>query len=91
MDCSLPGSSIHGASQAIMLERVVIFFSRGFLQPRDWMYISCTAFGQIIFTAEPQGKPSKMYGQLLKKKTTNDSTFVVNWLFLLYYYYLNIQ
>ena len=68
MDCSLPGFSIHGASQAIMLERVVIFFSRGFLQPRDWMYISCTAFGQIIFTAEPQGKPSKMYGQLLKKK-----------------------
>ena len=29
MDCSLPGSSVYGISQARILEKVVIFFSRG--------------------------------------------------------------
>ena len=29
MDCSLPGASIHGISQARILEWVAIFFSRG--------------------------------------------------------------
>ena len=29
MDCSLPGSSVHGILQAKMLEWVVILFSRG--------------------------------------------------------------
>ena len=29
MDCSLPGSSVHGILQARMLERVAIRFSRG--------------------------------------------------------------
>ena len=36
MDCSLPGSSIHGIFQAKILEWVVISFSRGSFQPRDW-------------------------------------------------------
>ena len=35
MDCSLPGSSIHGIFQARVLEWVAIFFSRGSSQPRD--------------------------------------------------------
>ena len=30
MDCSLPGSSVHGISQAIVLEWIAISFSRGF-------------------------------------------------------------
>ena len=34
MDCSLPGSSVHGISQARILQRVVIPFSRGSSQPR---------------------------------------------------------
>ena len=34
MDCSLPGSSVHGISQARILEWVAISFSRGSLQPR---------------------------------------------------------
>ena len=43
MDCSLPGSSVHGISQARILERVAIHFSRGFFQPRDWTQVSCIA------------------------------------------------
>ena len=33
--CSLPGSSVHGISQARVLEWVAISFSRGSSQPRD--------------------------------------------------------
>ena len=49
MDCSLPGSSVHGISQARILERVAIPFSRGTFQSRDQTQVSCTAGG--IFTA----------------------------------------
>jgi len=35
MDCSLPGSSVHGIFQARVLEWVAITFSRGSSQPRD--------------------------------------------------------
>ena len=35
MDCSPPGSSVHGILQAGILEWVAIPFSRGFFQPRD--------------------------------------------------------
>ena len=35
MDCSLPGSSIHGIFTARVLEWVAVFFSRGPSQPRD--------------------------------------------------------
>ena len=40
MDCSLPGSSVHGIFQASILEWVAIFFSRGSSQPRDWTQVS---------------------------------------------------
>ena len=37
MDCSLPGSSVHGISQARILERGAISSSRGSSRPRDRM------------------------------------------------------
>ena len=40
MDCSLPGSSIHGIFQAIVLEWVAISFSRRSSRPRDWTQVS---------------------------------------------------
>ena len=40
MDCSLPGSSVHGIFQARVLEWVVIFFSRGSSWPRDRTLVS---------------------------------------------------
>ena len=36
MNCSLPGSSVHGIFQARILHWVAIFFSRGSSWPRDW-------------------------------------------------------
>ena len=35
------GSSVHGISQSRILEYVVMLFSRGSSQPRDWTHISC--------------------------------------------------
>ena len=43
MDCSLPGSSVHGILQARILECVAICYSRGSSQPRDWTHISCVS------------------------------------------------
>ena len=39
-DCSLPDSSVHGISQARILEWVAISYSRGSSPPRDWTSIS---------------------------------------------------
>ena len=57
MDCSLPGSSVHGILQARILEWIAMLSARGPSWPRDWTPVSCTA-GRF-FTTEPQGKPSK--------------------------------
>ena len=56
LDCSLPGSSVHGILQARILEWVAIPFSRGSSQPRDWILVSCAAgrFFTVWATREPQ-------------------------------------
>ena len=40
MDRSLPGSSVHGIFQAVVLEWMAISFSRGSSQPRDRTRVS---------------------------------------------------
>ena len=40
MNCSLPGSSVHGIFQAKVPEWVAMPTSRGSSQPRDWFHIS---------------------------------------------------
>ena len=56
MDCSPPGSSVHGILQAIILEWVAILFSSGSSQLRDQTQVSCTAgrFFTIGATRESQ-------------------------------------
>ena len=41
MDCSPPGSSVHGILQARILEWVAISSSKGSSWPRDGTYVSC--------------------------------------------------
>ena len=41
MDCSPPGSSVHGILQARILEWVAFSFSRGSSQPSDRTHVSC--------------------------------------------------
>ena len=43
LDCSPPGSSVHGISQARILEWVAISSSRESSPPRDQTQISCTS------------------------------------------------
>ena len=65
MDCSQPGSSIHGILQVRILEWVAMPSSRGSSWPRDQIHISCdscTAGG--FFYPEPLGKPWKVYSTL---------------------------
>ena len=43
MDCSPPGSSLHGILQARKLEWITIPFSREPSRPKDWTWVSCIA------------------------------------------------
>ena len=43
MDCSLPGSCVHGIFQARVLEWVALSFFRGSSWPRDQTLVSCIA------------------------------------------------
>ena len=54
MDCSLPGSSVHGILQARTMERVAIFFSRGSFQPG--IEPTSPALTVQFFTFEAPGK-----------------------------------
>ena len=45
MDCSPPGSSVHGIFQARILEWVATHSSRGSSWPRNWTRVSCIAGG----------------------------------------------
>ena len=56
VDYSLPGSSVHRILQARILEWVVMLFSRGSFQPRDWTQVSDIAgkFFTVWATREAQ-------------------------------------
>ena len=56
MDCSSPGSSIHGITQARILEWVATPFSRGSSQPRGQTQVF--ALGANSLPSEPPGKPT---------------------------------
>ena len=57
MDCSLPGSSVHGNFQPRTLKWVAIFFSRGSSWPRGQTRVSCmSCSSRQILTTEPAGK-----------------------------------
>ena len=64
MDCSPPGSFIHGISWARILEWITISFSRRSSPPRDRTRVSC--IGRI--TTEPPGKSGHTF--LLKNGNT---------------------
>ena len=55
-DCSPAGPSVHGISQARILEWVAIPFSRGSSQPRDWIQVSCIAGGFLTIWATREAR-----------------------------------
>ena len=54
MNCSPPGSSLYGTSQARILEWVAISSSRGSSQARDWNHISCISRRILYHWASPE-------------------------------------
>ena len=78
MDYSLPGSSVHGISQARILEWVAISFSRGSSQFRDWIHVSCTA-GRF-FTTEPPGKPQLRHQFSSVQSLSRVRLFAIPWI-----------
>ena len=69
MDCSPPGSFVHGILQARILEWVAIPFSRGSSQPKDQTQVSCISgrFFNIWTTRE----------ELWKQPTRRTSTITL--------------
>ena len=73
MDCSLPGSSVHGIIQVRILERVAISFSRGSSHPRNWTRVSCIA-GRY-FTDWAMREKSVALHYFLARQSTSGSAF----------------
>ena len=62
MDCSLPGSSVHGLFQARVLEWVAISFCRGSFPPG--IEPGSSRIASTRFPSEPPGKPRREEQQL---------------------------
>ena len=61
LDCRPTGSSVQGILQTRVLEWVIIPFSRGSSQPRDWPCTSSVScISSRFFTAKPSGKPGQI-------------------------------
>ena len=59
MDCSPPGSSVHGILQARISEQVTEPSFRRSSTPRNQIHVSCVScITGGLFTTEPPGKPS---------------------------------
>jgi len=70
MENSLPGSSVHGISQAKILEWVDISFSRGSSQHREQTHALTTPeLASRFLTTDPPGKPKLVTKAVKNKKT----------------------
>ena len=66
MDCSPPGSSIHGIFQARVLEGVAVSFSRGSSRPRDRTQVS-RIVGRRFYHLSHQGRSTGLSFNFSKK------------------------
>ena len=64
MDCSLPGSSVHGILQARILEWVAISSFRGSSRPRDQTQVSCIAGRFFTIWATKEAEEDKCNSNL---------------------------
>ena len=74
LDCSPPGSSVHGILQGKILEWVAILFSRRSSQPRD--QTQSPVLQAASLPSEPPGKPQ--VGMEISQKKTRAS-LVTQW------------
>ena len=76
MDCSLPGSSVHGIFQARILDWVAISFFNGSSQPRN-QTLSYELAGRFFTTEAPEKPPIIILNQF------HEAYWLINFLFLL--------
>ena len=66
MDCSLPGFSVHGISQAGILEWVAILFSRASSQLRDWTFLHSQVDSlPLSHQGSPHSASNSLWGVIL--------------------------
>ena len=80
MDCSLPGSSVHGIFQTIVLEWVAISFSRGSSQPRARTQVSriVDRHSTVWATREVRMKPEFLSLPTLQDSETSHTNIKVS-------------
>ena len=81
VDCRPPGSSVHGILSARILEWVPIPFSRGSSEPREWIWVSCTAvrFSTIWATREVHEKPRQHIKKLRHHSGNKGRMWFFHW------------
>ena len=86
LDCSWPGPSVSGVSQARILGWVAISSSRGSSRSRDWTHMSCLLHWQAgSLPLAPPGKPSFM----AKRLSSNSSISL--WIYVCVWYHIFIH
>ena len=88
MDCSPPGSSVHGISQARILEWGAIAFSRGFSRPRDRTQVSGIAGRHLtVWATRESWRESKiMWRFLITQGTGAPIPFIIQGPIHMYHY-----
>ena len=81
MDCSPPGSPVHGILQARILECVAIPFSKGSSQARDWTWVSCIA-GRFFIVGATREAPICLLDVSLLVLQTKVLISQMLWLFI---------
>ena len=63
LDCSPPGSSVHGILQARILEWVAMPSSKGSSSPRDRTWVTCISClaGRLLYLLSHQGNPNSAF------------------------------
>ena len=77
MDCSPPGSSVHGIFQARVLEWVAISFFRGSSQPRGWTLVSRIASRHFTIWATREAPLIEEILQRKEKRRRNTSELIL--------------
>ena len=77
LDCSLPGSSVHGIFQARILEWIAISSSRGSSSPRDETLNSCIG-RQILYLCTTWEEPNCLYSNTKLKVERKKKRMVVH-------------
>ena len=92
MDCSPPGSSVHGIFQARTLEWVAISYSRGYSQLRDRTCVSCVSYidRQILYHWATWEALQMTYNIKVAKWTLSSHRYKIGNCILLFWYTRNI-